>query len=138
MSTTKIQLAGCVILDDYGRILLIHRSAAARTQWELPGGKLEPDELPEDAAEREVAEELGVSIRLVKPLGYGAFEEGEKVFHYTWFQAAVTHGEPAIQESQSFDDLDYFELEDLPSLALSANMLVLFGQIVSGDVALQT
>lgn len=134
----KIQLAGCVILDDYGRILLLHRNTSTHLHWELPGGKIEPDELPEQTAQREIAEELGVPVRLVKSLGSGAFEEGEKEFQYTWFRAVVVHGEPAIKEPRTFDDLDYFELEDMLSLSLSANMQVLFEKIVSGEVVLET
>jgi 8-oxo-dGTP diphosphatase len=133
----RIQLAGCVMLDDYGRILLLHRNTPKRTQWELPGGKVEPDELPEQAAVREIDEELGVKVRLVKVLGFGEFEEGDNEYHYVWFQAVVTEADPMLNETDTFDDLDYFELEDLPSLALSANMQVLFEKIVSGDVALE-
>ena len=36
-----MRLAGCVITDSDGNILLVHRSTPKRTQWEIPGGKLE-------------------------------------------------------------------------------------------------
>ncbi len=42
-----IQTAYCVIMDDYGRILLLHRSSDDVTQWELPGSVVDEDELPE-------------------------------------------------------------------------------------------
>ncbi|MQA97759.1 MAG: NUDIX domain-containing protein [Streptosporangiales bacterium] len=50
----------CVIDDDH-RILLIwrHRFIIDRWVWELPGGFADADELPEDAAVREVIEETG-------------------------------------------------------------------------------
>ena len=133
-----IQLAGCVILDDYGRILLLHRNTPELTQWELPGGKIEEDETPEQAAIREIHEELGIEVRLVRALGMGAFEQDETEYQYAWFQAVVTSADPMLRETEKFDDLDYFEIEDLMSLALSPNMQVLFDEIMSGGVVLDS
>ncbi len=134
----KTELAGCVVLDDYGRILLLHRSTDKLSQWELPGGKIEPDELAEQAAVRELAEELGVEVRLTRALGSGEFVHDEQEYRYTWFQAVVHAGELGVRELGLFDDFDYFEPEDMMSLALSENMQVLLPKILSGEVALET
>lgn len=131
----KVALAGCVLLDDYGRLLLLHRTTDDYSQWELPGGKVESDETAEAAAVREVGEELGVTARLVGTLGVGEFQQNDKEYRYTWFQAVITSGEATIKEPQTFDDLEYFEVEDLLSLALSENMKVLLEQIFSGEVS---
>ncbi len=135
---SKVQLAGCVILDDYGRILLLHRYSSFRTQWELPGGKVEEGETAEEAAVRELDEELGIGVRLTKALGSGEFEDDVNEFEYTWFQAVITRADPQLNEPDTFDDLDYFDTEDLLSLALSQNMQVLFDKIMSGEVVLDT
>ena len=131
----KTELAGCAILDDYGRILLLHRSTDELSHWELPGGKIEEDEIAEQAANREIGEELGVSVRLIGSLGVGEFAEGDHEYKYTWFQSAIVSGEPQICEPEKFDDFEYFELEDLLSLALSPNMQVFLEKIFSGEVS---
>ena len=133
----KIQLAACVIVDDYGRILLLHRNTPTLSQWEMPGGKVEPGETAAQAAVREIAEELGVVVRLTKALGVGMFEEGENEYEYAWFQAVVTEADPRLNETDKFDDLDYFEVEDLMSLALSINMQLLLEKLLAGEVALE-
>ena len=80
-----IELAGCIVIDYYERILLLHRNTDDYQHWELPGGKVESGETAESAAVREVAEELGVKVRLTKALGGGAFEDNGRSFHFNWF-----------------------------------------------------
>jgi 8-oxo-dGTP diphosphatase len=56
----RVVVAGAVY--DRGRLLAARRSAPPELagRWELPGGKVEPGELPEQALVRELREELGV------------------------------------------------------------------------------
>ncbi len=52
--------SGVLLRDDDGRILLVEPTY--KGHWELPGGVVEADESPYDAAVREVREELGLSV----------------------------------------------------------------------------
>lgn len=53
-----------------GRILLIkRRKEPFKGQWALPGGFIERNESPEEAVKREVAEETGIEVEVVKMLG---------------------------------------------------------------------
>ena len=63
--------AATVALDERRRICLLrqYRYVADGWLWELPAGKLEPNEPPRAAAERELAEEAGVSARSWQSLG---------------------------------------------------------------------
>ena len=47
------------VIDVGGRVPLLRNE---RAEWELPGGRLEPGEALEAAVEREVREELGLTV----------------------------------------------------------------------------
>jgi len=57
-------LSAVVYAERDGQILLLKRAggSAMAGQWFLPGGAVEDDELPEDAARRELVEESGLEI----------------------------------------------------------------------------
>lgn len=128
----NIALAGCVLLDPQGRVLLLHRATPSLTQWELPGGKVEVGETPATAAVREISEELGVDVTITKDLGSQNFEHKSDILHYTWFLATITSGEPTPTEAK-FDDVRYFDWADLPARTdLSANILNLIAAYPQG------
>lgn len=116
----------------------MHRYNSYRTHWELPGGTVDEGETAEEAAVRILDEELGIGVRLTKALGSGEFEDDENDFAYTWFQAVIIQADPELNNTNAFDDLGYFDTEDLLSLALSDNMQALFDKIMSGEVVLDT
>jgi 8-oxo-dGTP diphosphatase len=56
----KRMAAGVLLRDGAGRVLLVEPTY--KDHWELPGGAVEADESPYDAAVREVTEELGIVV----------------------------------------------------------------------------
>lgn len=52
--------ADCLLTDESGRLLVL--KPPYKPTWDLPGGIVEPDESPRDAARREVREELGLHV----------------------------------------------------------------------------
>jgi len=95
-----MNLAGCVVRDSDGRVLLIHRATPDLTQWEMPGGKVEPGEQPVAAAVREIKEELGLDVTVAKPLGTSSFDFHGTPCEYHYFSATIASGEPAVQEAK--------------------------------------
>src|SRR5512142_2012776 len=57
-------------VHDDGRLTLVrqYRYAVASLVWELPAGRIDGDEAPEDGARRELEEEVGLRPRLLEPL----------------------------------------------------------------------
>ena len=68
MSAPRLVVGAVLVdrLDRPSRVLAARRTRppALAGRWELPGGKVEPGEEPEQALHRELAEELGVAVRL--------------------------------------------------------------------------
>lgn len=62
-SSTRHQTASMVVLDIAAAyVLLVHHRASGL--WQFPGGHVDPDEAPDEAAAREVLEETGVSATI--------------------------------------------------------------------------
>ncbi len=64
MSAKVVLVAACALIDADGRVLIAERPAGKPMAglWEFPGGKVDPDERPEDALIRELKEELGIVV----------------------------------------------------------------------------
>lgn len=66
----RVRAAVGVVARD-GRFLLQRRPSGGLLGglWEFPGGKIEPGETPAQAVRREFAEETGLVVRVLRPLG---------------------------------------------------------------------
>ena len=65
MADIKLTLVvACALVDADKRVLLAQRpeGKALAGLWEFPGGKVQPEETPEEALIRELAEELGIDV----------------------------------------------------------------------------
>lgn len=98
-----IPVVGIALIDASERVLMQQRRAGRRHAglWEFPGGKVETGELGESALVREVAEELGVEIR-VEDLRLAAVSHDEnEPYVLTLYTAVRWHGEPRCLDAQA-------------------------------------
>jgi 8-oxo-dGTP pyrophosphatase MutT (NUDIX family) len=80
--------------------------------WEFPGGKTEPGESDDKAAERELSEELNVSLQKAEP---PAFEVADPDSPYVIaFVPVEIRGEPSCTEHVEMTWRTAAELRELP------------------------
>ena len=77
---------GAVVIKD-GKILLVKRlNPPHKSKWAIPGGSVNLGETLQEAAEREVREETGLTVRAAKPIHTFDLierdESGAILFHY--------------------------------------------------------
>ena len=106
-----------------GRVLMQRRrlGRAHGGLWEFPGGKIERRESAEDAAVREIAEELGLAIRAssLQPVGFASDSEaggdGKPSPLILLFRCADWAGEPQCLDAE---EITWVAQQDLAALAM--------------------
>ena len=134
-----------VCRDDQGRILLARHHDY--DQWALPGGTIDPDETPADAAVREMWEESGLLVEPTRVLGiYGGpaftiiYPNGDQIATVdTVFECRVVGGDLAA-DGEEISELRYFTQAEIAGISFSPWMEVvradLFG--AGGHTCFQT
>ena len=109
--------AASVALIDCDRVLLIQRARKPYFgMWSLPGGRLEPGETAEQAAEREIKEELGLTVWRLHPIRRMFLAEGRFVLQV--FATEAFEGEiVASDEVTDWRWVTFTEFEELCSSA---------------------
>lgn len=92
-------VAGIVI--EGGRVLIAQRPhpQSFALKWEFPGGKLEPEESPEAALDREFREELGIGVVPVREYDVIRYQDpAGRDLEVRFYLARRTSGEPEALE----------------------------------------
>jgi len=92
------------VLRADGAVLLAQRPAGKpyAGYWEFPGGKLEPGESPRHALDRELAEELGLSVRRASPWIVQEFVYPHAHVELHFFRVTAWDGVPVGHDGQAF------------------------------------
>ena len=101
----EVHVAVGVILDRANRILITRRGDNAHQGglWEFPGGKVELGESVQHALQRELREELGISIGVARPLLEVHHDYGDKTVFLDVYVVREFSGEPKGLEGQPLE-----------------------------------
>lgn len=102
----------CAIIVKSGKILAVQNGYNSDHPylWEFPGGKIEATETAEECIIREIKEELGIEIKIVKQMKAVQWDYGFKKIELIPFLCTIKSGEIKLIEH------DKFQWENLNSL----------------------
>ena len=115
---TILEAAGGYVLNANQQLLVFYR----RGSWDMPKGKIDPGESPEEAAVREVNEETGL-----QHLELGAHlmdswhtytQKGERILKKTWWYAMRTADTKVVPQTE--EDIERIEWVD-PKVWVASN-----------------
>src|SRR3989337_2516891 len=109
-------------------LLIKRRTVPFKGFWALPGGRAEPDEKVEQTIVREVREETGLDVLVVRKVGeyheQGVQAGVEYDYYPACFLVKVVGGEVKKPQTE-IEDIKLFSFEDIPeNLAFVHNEMV--------------
>ncbi len=128
-----------IINPDTKEILLVKHKKFKK--WVQPGGHIEHDETPEEAAIREAYEETGVKVKLlgdrfpreddfIRPLGIQKNRGTNGDLHIDIIYPAVPVGNISPNVSSESLNVRWFKREELDNLNLFPDILITYDYIV--------
>lgn len=115
----KARAAGAVIYNRDQKILLVKElQGSKKGLWHIPSGSIEPGELPFETAEREVAEETGLKLKMAHYLNsyVGCFDDGDLVLRHVWIEAFPENQVLAPQLTDEIEAAKFFTQQEIYSL----------------------
>ena len=133
MERPKIGVGVCLIKDN--KVLMGKRlNSHGQGQWAFPGGHLEFGETLLECAQREVAEETGLTIANIRrgPFTEDFFIAENKHYITIIMMADWVSGEPHVLEPHKCEKWEWHSLEKLPS-----PLFVTFSYLTKNNINLQ-
>jgi ADP-ribose pyrophosphatase YjhB (NUDIX family) len=108
--------AQCIVVREH-KILMVKHHETDCEYWCLPGGSIEPDELPSEAALRELQEECNLTGRIVRETSIVKYSQND--ISYTFFididnQTPLMGYDPELdKESQILSEVKWMSLKEI-------------------------
>jgi 8-oxo-dGTP pyrophosphatase MutT (NUDIX family) len=108
-----------------GAILLVNqfRFTTRTRDWELPAGRVEDGETPEDAARRELREETGHTAGQVERLGVYHPSNGSSNQEFVLFVAQDLERIGMIEDTNEIDEIRWFGQDDVRGMLMRNEIL---------------
>ncbi|MFA6322329.1 MAG: NUDIX hydrolase [Candidatus Buchananbacteria bacterium] len=106
--------AGVKVLVEYDERILMIKNAYGKSIWTFPGGAVKKNELPENAAKREVAEEVGLKLHELISIGQIQSTREHKKDTIYCYSASSTNEKVEIDPSE-IQTFNWFNKNELPS-----------------------
>jgi len=108
-----------VILNEKNEVLLQLRGPKAKNErglWKLPGGAIEYGEKAEEALKRELKEELGIEIKIIKQIFCldDILKEENQHWLVPFYLCRIKKRIPKILEPEKTTKIAWFSLKNLP------------------------
>lgn len=111
-------VVAAALVDSDGRVLMAQRpeGKALAGLWEFPGGKVEPGERPEETLIRELAEEVGITVKepCLAPLTFASHAYPDFHLLMPLYICRRWEGIPQSREAQALRWVRPGALRDLP------------------------
>lgn len=127
------RIAVRAIVSDRQKTLLIRRSSGRPSilgRYELPGGKLEYGEQPEDALQRHLQTEAGVTIRaaqLYDVLTYVDHDDRDMQYVFILYLVTVENSTTKLKLSQNYDHYLWKSMSSIQQETLTESTKLLLG-----------
>ncbi|HUF13790.1 MAG TPA: NUDIX domain-containing protein [Longimicrobiales bacterium] len=123
-----------LLFDDDQRLLLVRHHN--RGLWVAPGGMVEPDEDPAVTARREMREETGIEVVLVRMLGvFGGpefrvrYQNGDEVgYVMAVYEARSSGGRPRPDQVETLD-IGFFSREQIETMETASWLPVVLREV---------
>jgi 8-oxo-dGTP diphosphatase len=111
----QVDVVGAVIINEQDEVLCALRSQTMSLPglWEFPGGKIEPNEAPEQSLRREIREELDCDIQVGAMVADTTHQYPNLIVRLMTFYATVIQGQPAPSEHEKLVWLPRTQLSEL-------------------------